>query len=103
MELSDPAQKKQNSGVYQTETKTGLPTKFYICNHYYVSFYASGFISRFELWFVRCIKPNTSKTPMRFDADVVAHQINSTGMLAMTRIRGQGYPHHMTPEDFLTR
>eukprot|EP00050_Salpingoeca_kvevrii_P001270 m.166238 g.166238 ORF g.166238 m.166238 type:complete len:1675 (-) comp10335_c1_seq23:238-5262(-) len=41
--------------------------------------------------FVRCIKPNTGKSPWNFQDDFVMIQLNYTGMLETTRIRREGY------------
>lgn len=40
---------------------------------------------------------------MMFDTDIILSQIGAAGMLEMTRMRGYGYPYHVTCEQFLDR
>ena len=51
--------------------------------------------------FVRCIKPNTTKTPGAFSDDHVNKQLLYAGVIETTRIRRDGYSMRMTFEDFI--
>ncbi|XP_022688836.1 myosin-IIIb-like isoform X3 [Varroa jacobsoni] len=53
--------------------------------------------------FVRCIKPNEQRTPMRLQKDKVLNQLRCTGVLETIRIRQMGYSHRLTFLDFLKR
>eukprot|EP00041_Stephanoeca_diplocostata_P006092 m.75482 g.75482 ORF g.75482 m.75482 type:complete len:1672 (-) comp16172_c1_seq12:83-5098(-) len=50
--------------------------------------------------FVRCIKPNSSKTAGLFEAEFVHRQLNYTGMLQTTKIRREGYTHRLPFGEF---
>ncbi|KAI7807751.1 unconventional myosin-X [Triplophysa rosa] len=54
-------------------------------------------------FFVRCIKPNTEKTPNKFDPDVVLNQLRYSGMLETVKIRRAGFPVRRTFKDFFSR
>ncbi|XP_022093502.1 unconventional myosin-XVI-like isoform X2 [Acanthaster planci] len=53
--------------------------------------------------FVRCVKPNTAKLPDKFTPEYVIAQLRYTGIMETTRIRQQGFPLRLTPEEFLQR
>ncbi|XP_046399408.1 unconventional myosin-XV isoform X2 [Ischnura elegans] len=57
-------------------------------------------MSRCNPWFVRCVKPNSDKAPMKFDMPVVLEQLRYTGMLETIRIRKTGYPVRMRFSQF---
>ena len=54
-------------------------------------------------WFIRCIKPNHDKIPLKFDMRIVLQQLRSTGMLETIRIRKLGYPINYKFPAFLGR
>uniref|UniRef100_A0AAR5QDS3 Myosin motor domain-containing protein n=1 Tax=Dendroctonus ponderosae TaxID=77166 RepID=A0AAR5QDS3_DENPD len=60
-------------------------------------------MSKCNPWFVRCLKPNNDKTPMRFDMPVVMEQLRNAGMLDTIKIRQSGYPIRMKFHQFVDR
>ncbi|KAL5014917.1 hypothetical protein ScPMuIL_009187 [Solemya velum] len=60
-------------------------------------------ISSAEPHFIRCIKPNGSKTANSFDPKLVLNQLHSTGVIETTRIRRLGYSTRLSFQEFLER
>ncbi|KAJ3833808.1 P-loop containing nucleoside triphosphate hydrolase protein [Lentinula raphanica] len=53
--------------------------------------------------YIRCIKPNETKTPWAFDGSLVAAQLRACGVLETIRITSEGYPTRWTYGDFAER
>ncbi|KAL1110368.1 hypothetical protein AAG570_007899 [Ranatra chinensis] len=53
--------------------------------------------------FVRCIKPNDTRTPRLFDSMKVLRQLRYIGVMETIRIRQQGFSHRIPFADFLNR
>ncbi|KAI4486879.1 hypothetical protein M0802_012249 [Mischocyttarus mexicanus] len=53
--------------------------------------------------FVRCIKPNDSRSPRYFDKEKVVKQLRYTGVLETIRIRQNGFSHRIPFNEFLKR
>ncbi|KAJ3605608.1 hypothetical protein NHX12_027653 [Muraenolepis orangiensis] len=56
-----------------------------------------------EPWYVRCIKPNDSKQPGRFDDVLVRHQVKYLGLMEHLRVRRAGFAYRRKYEIFLER
>ncbi|KAK3884845.1 hypothetical protein Pcinc_010904, partial [Petrolisthes cinctipes] len=54
-------------------------------------------------WFVRCVKPNTDKSPLKLDMPCVLEQLRYSGMLQTITIRQQGFPVRMKFTHFAER
>uniref|UniRef100_A0A8C6KY96 Myosin IXA n=1 Tax=Nothobranchius furzeri TaxID=105023 RepID=A0A8C6KY96_NOTFU len=54
-----------------------------------------------EPYFVKCIRSNADKLPLRFDDDLVLRQLRYTGMLETVRIRQSGYNVKYNFKDFV--
>ncbi|XP_028156144.1 myosin-IIIb-like isoform X4 [Ostrinia furnacalis] len=53
--------------------------------------------------FVRCLKPNDSRSPKHFDSAKILKQLRYTGVLETIRIRQNGFSHRLPFEEFLKR
>ncbi|CAH0477408.1 unnamed protein product [Peronospora belbahrii] len=53
--------------------------------------------------YVRCIKPNSNKSPMEFNKRMIVEQLRSAGVIEAIRITRSGYPSRLTPKELATR
>ncbi|CAK4083247.1 unnamed protein product [Aphanomyces euteiches] len=53
--------------------------------------------------YVRCIKPNSIKSPVEFDKPMVVSQLRSAGVIDAIRISRAGYPSRLTANELATR
>ncbi|PIK54644.1 putative myosin XV [Apostichopus japonicus] len=60
-------------------------------------------MSKCNPFFVRCIKPNTTKSSMTFEMESVMEQLRYSGMLETVRIRKAGFPIRLTFRKFADR
>ncbi|EGD75756.1 hypothetical protein PTSG_07873 [Salpingoeca rosetta] len=56
-----------------------------------------------EPFYVRCIKPNETKSSSSFNTERVRHQVRYLGLMENVRVRRAGYANRQTYEHFLTR
>uniref|UniRef100_H2YRX1 Myosin VIIA n=1 Tax=Ciona savignyi TaxID=51511 RepID=H2YRX1_CIOSA len=60
-------------------------------------------LSACQPFFVRCIKPNETKSAHNFDRELVARQLRYSGMMETIRIRRAGYPIRYSFSEFIDR
>ncbi|XP_064596957.1 uncharacterized protein LOC135463580 isoform X2 [Liolophura sinensis] len=60
-------------------------------------------LSKAEPLFIRCIKPNPTLTPGRFDDKLVLRQLQYNGLRSIAQLRRSGYPVRIKFEDFNSR
>jgi len=53
--------------------------------------------------YIRCIKPNSKKTPSLFDKELCLHQVRYLGLLENVRVRRAGFAYRQTYEMWLGR
>lgn len=58
-------------------------------------------IENHEIYFIKCIKPNDSETPLLFNQTLIQKQLEYNGVLKLIDIFKQGYPYHFTHQFFL--
>ncbi|XP_061679324.1 unconventional myosin-IXAa-like isoform X3 [Syngnathoides biaculeatus] len=58
-------------------------------------------LNQSEPYFVKCIRSNAEKLPLRFNDSLVLRQLQYTGMLETVRIRQSGYSVKYTFQDFV--
>jgi len=58
-------------------------------------------VNNAEPHYIRCVKPNKEKVPLKLYAPMVMEQLLLNGVLATVRIRQQGYPHRMSHRSYV--
>lgn len=56
-----------------------------------------------EPFYVRCVKPNGTKSSSQFDEEMVLNQVRYLGLVENARVRGAGYAHRQPYEHFVER
>eukprot|EP00466_Bigelowiella_natans_P016846 jgi/Bigna1/138429/aug1.44_g13137 len=56
-----------------------------------------------EPHYIRCIKPNHTKSPRDFDGDLVIQQLKYSGVFEAINMQKQGFPYRLTHERFWRR
>lgn len=59
--------------------------------------------SQANSWFIRCIRPNNEREPMKFDDSVVHEQIKHSALLETLIVRKNGYPTRIKYAQFVSR
>ncbi|OTF75536.1 hypothetical protein BLA29_004781 [Euroglyphus maynei] len=54
-------------------------------------------------FYIRCIKPNSDKSPSKFDPAIISHQVEYLGLVENVRVRRAGFAHRSTYERFYQR
>ena len=54
-------------------------------------------------FYIRCIKPNSEKSPSKFDENVVSHQVEYLGLVENVRVRRAGFAYRAEYDRFLKR
>ncbi|CAM9504516.1 unnamed protein product [Pylaiella littoralis] len=62
-----------------------------------------GSLARCQPNYVRCIKPNSTKTPLKIDETMLTHQVTYLGLRENVRVRRQGYAFRMPFGQFVRR
>ena len=58
---------------------------------------------RTEPHYIRCVKPNHDKAPMKFVSQLCYEQLTYSGVFEAVAIRKQGYPFRLSHEEFASR
>jgi myosin heavy subunit len=60
-------------------------------------------IENTNVHFIRCVKPNDTKTPQHFEGPLILSQLRYSGVFEAVQIRREGFPFRMSHIDFVNR
>lgn len=53
--------------------------------------------------YIRCLKPNFTKTPNNYDSEYILEQLKYLGILDLVQIKQSGYPVHYSFQEFINK
>jgi len=53
--------------------------------------------------YIRCLKPNFTKTPNNYDSEYILEQLNYLGIVDLVKIKQSGYPVNYNFQEFVNK